>query len=334
MKYKVVLVTIVTFLILTTGAFIFQIYRKSAQYEAQISELSAQLDLIQENMGLIERSVLHKTTEITNRVETVFSQQRKNIENVRLLLDDVKILRPKDWLLAEVHYLVRLTEKKLFFEHDVISAIRLMESADQRIAALDDLGLVFLREAISDDILKLKQVSPIDRHSLVLSLINLQKKVDNLPLINYTLLSDALESKETALQDTKGWQSHLKTSLKDFLKIFFTFKTYSGDSIPLLSRQTHIYVKENIKSKIETAINSVYAQQNEIYITSLNVVAKWSLISFEQQDSAVMEFNKLLDELTEQSLLFEYPEKLQTSNIISDVVADRFYTPISVKDNQ
>ena len=51
---------------------------------------------------------------------------------------DVKGRRPNDWLLAEADYLVKLAGRKLFLEHDVESATQLMESADQRIASLND----------------------------------------------------------------------------------------------------------------------------------------------------------------------------------------------------
>ncbi len=46
--------------------------------------------------------------------------------------------RPNDWLLAEADYLVKMAGRKLWLEHDTASATILLESADHRIAELND----------------------------------------------------------------------------------------------------------------------------------------------------------------------------------------------------
>lgn len=62
-----------------------------------------------------------------------------------------------------------------------------MESADQRIATLNDPSLVPLRKAMASDITKLKTIPIIDRDGLVLRLTALQQQVDQLPLANAIL---------------------------------------------------------------------------------------------------------------------------------------------------
>ncbi|MDF5281328.1 heme biosynthesis operon protein HemX, partial [Vibrio parahaemolyticus] len=174
---------------------------------------------------------------------------------------------PNDWLLAEADYLVKLAGRKLFLEHDVESATQLMESADQRIAALNDPSLVKLRKAMANDITKLRTIPLIDRDGLVLRLTALQQQVDKLPLANALLPeAEAVENTEVS-EDIANWQDNLMTSLKDFSENFITFRTRDGNVIPLLSPEQHFYLKENIKAKLETAIKAVYQEQGEIYTT-------------------------------------------------------------------
>ncbi len=76
---------------------------------------------------------------------------------------DMKGRSPNDWLLAEADYLVKLSARKLYLEHDIFSATELLENADQRIASLNDPNLFPLRQAMANDITALKALPIIDR---------------------------------------------------------------------------------------------------------------------------------------------------------------------------
>ncbi|MFE8730636.1 uroporphyrinogen-III C-methyltransferase, partial [Aeromonas hydrophila] len=69
---------------------------------------------------------------------------------------DLNDKRPNDWMLAESEYLVRMAGRKLWLEHDLVSAITLLGNADERIAALNDPSLMPIRKALAEDITKLK----------------------------------------------------------------------------------------------------------------------------------------------------------------------------------
>ncbi|USD41035.1 uroporphyrinogen-III C-methyltransferase [Vibrio sp. SCSIO 43135] len=305
----------------------FQMQQQNAQYEAQIAALQAQLKQAQSSMtsdlSTIKQDTISKATEVTHRAETILTQQQKSIESLQLAVADVKGRRPNDWLLAEADYLVKLAGRKLFLEQDVVSATKLMESADQRIASLNDPSLVPLRKAMANDITKLKTVPLIDRDGLVLRLTALQQQVDALPLANAILPEAQVEEKQVVSQDIYDWKDNLMTSLKDFSENFITFRTRDGNVIPLLSPQQHFYLKENVKGKLETAIKAVYDEQGEIYTASLSTAQQWSTAFFNNDDNAVIEFNKALGQLSGQNIQVEYPVKLQTQNVLADVINER-----------
>ncbi len=231
--------------------------------------------------------------------------------------------RPNDWLLAEADYLVKLAGRKLFLEHDAESATLLMESADQRIAALNDPSLVPLRKSMANDITKLKSVPLIDRDGLVLRLTALQQQVDDLPLANAILPEAKEEKPKQVSQDINDWQANLKTSLQDFSENFITFRTRDGNVIPLLSPQQHFYLKENMKAKLETAIKAVYVEQQEIYVAAITTAEEWSQSFYDQESNSVKEFNKTLELLSKQTVQVEYPVKLETQQVLSDVIRER-----------
>ncbi|EEX95526.1 uroporphyrin-III C-methyltransferase [Vibrio orientalis CIP 102891 = ATCC 33934] len=313
--------------ILFGGGLTFQIQQKNAEYQAQINALQTQLkqtqDNIQSELDSTQKQAIDKATEITHRAETVLAQQQKSIVSLQVAMADVKGRRPNDWLLAEADYLVKLAGRKLFLEHDAVSATKLMESADQRIAALNDPSLVPLRKSMANDITKLKTIPLIDREGLVLRITALQQQVDKLPLANALLPEAQQVEKQVVSEDVYDWKDNLMTSLKDFSENFITFRTRDGNVIPLLSPQQHFYLKENIKAKLETAIKAVYVEQQEIYSTALTTADKWSATFFNQDSNEVIEFNKALELLSKQTVQVEYPVKLETQQELSDVIRER-----------
>ncbi|OLQ93671.1 heme biosynthesis operon protein HemX [Vibrio ponticus] len=313
--------------ILFGGGLTYHMQQKDAQYQAKIDALAAQLQQTQSSLTsevkATEEATLAKATEIAHRAETVLAQQQKSIESLQIAVADVKGRRPNDWLLAEADYLVKLAGRKLFLEHDAESATLLMESADQRIAALNDPSLVPLRKSMANDITKLKTIPLIDRDGLVLRLTALQQQVDQLPLANAILPEEKVQEAEKVSQDINDWQQNLKTSLKDFSENFITFRTRDGNIIPLLSPQQHFYLKENMKAKLETAIKAVYVEQQEIYTAALSTAEQWSQSFYDQNSNAVKEFDKALELLSKQTVEVEYPVKLETQQILSDVIRER-----------
>ncbi|MCF4176738.1 MULTISPECIES: uroporphyrinogen-III C-methyltransferase [Vibrio] len=309
------------------GGLSYQMQKQASDYEARIAKLESQLQATTSNlsneMQQVQSDTLKQAKTVTHKAEVVLGQQQKSIESLQLAVADVKGRRPNDWLLAEADYLVKLAGRKLFLEHDVVSATRLMESADQRIAALNDPSLVSLRQSMANDITKLRTVPLIDRDGLVLRLTSLQQEVDKLPLANAILPDAPAVEKRQVSQDIYDWQDNLMTSLKDFSENFITFRTRDGNVIPLLSPEQHFYLKENIKSKIETAIRAVYKEQGEIYKVSLETAEKWSESFFDMDNNSVKEFNAALGKLSQQNIQVNYPVKLETQAQLSDVINER-----------
>ena len=309
------------------GGLTYKMLEQQSEYQTQIAQLQSQLEQAQsamkQELSQVKEETIEKATTVTHKAEVVLGQQQKSIESLQLAVADVKGRRPNDWLLAEADYLVKLAGRKLFLEHDVESATQLMESADQRIAALNDPSLVGLRKAMANDITKLRVVPLVDRDGLVLRLTALQQQVDKLPLANALLPEAAAVEKQQVSEDIANWQDNLMTSLKDFSENFITFRTRDGNVIPLLSPQQHFYLKENIKAKLETAIKAVYQEQGEIYTTSLETADKWAMAFFNQDDNSVKEFNKTLSQLSKQDIQVEYPAKLESQNQLSNVIRER-----------
>lgn len=319
------LAIVISLLFAGGGAFLFN--QQNVQYQSQLAELEAKIsgmsNQIDQRISSVEKNSEANANEVFLKAETALLQQQESIKSLQVALADVVGRRPNDWLLAESDYLVKLAGRKLFLEKDVVSATKLMESADQRISVLNDPSLVPLRKEMAKDITTLKSVPLIDKDGLALRLISLQQQVDILPLAN-AILPDApaVESKEVS-NDIYDWQENLMTSLQDFSEQFITFRTREGNVIPLLAPEQHYYLKENVKGKIETAIRAVYNENQDIYQSSLKTADEWAMQFFKLDDPAVQQFNKSIQQLVSQSVEVKYPVKLVSQKALQDVINDR-----------
>ncbi|EEX67263.1 uroporphyrinogen-III C-methyltransferase [Vibrio metoecus] len=328
------LASVALLLVLALGAgFAYVHQQQKAQLNNELQAIRAELKQTRDALNAqLEQTVSQATsqaTEITHRAETVLEQQQKSIESLQLAVADIKGRRPNDWLLAEADYLVKLAGRKLFLEHDAETATQLMESADLRIAALNDPSLTPLRKAMANDITALKNIPLIDRDGLVLRLISLQQQVDSLPLANAILPADQPQETPAVSENINDWQTNLKSSLKAFADNFITFRSRDGNVIPLLSPTQHFYLKENLQAKLETAIKGVYTEQQTLYVTSLTTAEQWSNSFFNAGDKAVQAFNAELALLAKQQVQVNYPVKLQTQQQLADVITERLRRSVS-----
>jgi len=327
--------------IIFSGGIAYQMQQKDAFYQAKINALQTQLTQTQSQLAAeinqIKQETQTKADQLTHKTDVALNQQQKSIDSLQLAIADIKGRRPNDWLLAEADYLVKLAGRKLFLEHDIVSATKLMESADQRIAELNDPSLVPLRKAMARDITQLKIIPLIDREGLVLRLTTLQQQVDTLPLANAMLPETQQQSAPQVSENINDWQNNLVSSLKDFSENFITFRTRDGNAIPLLSPEQHFYLKENLKAKLETAIKAVYAEQQEIYTTALSTADKWSASFFNSDDQSVQQFNHALLQLSKQNIQVQYPVKFETQHELADVITERLrreVSPMSVTEDK
>lgn len=311
-------------------------HQQGLAQEAQIAALQQQIATITNQVQTSQKETIGQVDQSLQRTQVVIEQQDKSISSLQLALSEMEGRRPNDWLLAEADYLIKMAGRKLWLEHDVISSTTLLESADHRIAELNDPSLRNVRKAMSNDITSLKAVARIDRDGLVLRLTSLQEQVATLPLAN-AIIPEAKSVEENIVSTSvDDWQTNLKTSLKNFSEHFVTYRQRDGSVIPLLSPKQDFYLQENIKSKLETAIHSVYREQGEVYATSLTMAKEWAEQFYNIDDPATQSFINTLDQLAKENIEASYPDRLQSQPIISDLINERLrgkIKPLSSEEN-
>lgn len=246
--------------------------------------------------------------------------EMKNLQG-RVL--DLNEKRPNDWMLAEAEYLVRMAGRKLWLEHDLVSAITLLSNADERVAALNDPSLMEVRKAMAEDIAKLKTLPTLDREGLTLKIAALSDQVDQLPMNAVSMPEAEKQPDQTVSETVDDWQSNLKKNWVHFTENFITIRRRDGAVEALLSPQQEIYLRENLKTKLLQAQLAVYREQQELYADSLDKAKTWTQQYFDQDDSATRYVLSEIDKLKGEQVKFDYPDRFQTQALLERVLNDR-----------
>lgn len=312
--------------VLFSGGLTLHMQQQRADHQAQIGALRAELNqarnTINTQLGEAKEQAITATRDIATQAELLLNQQKQSVDSLHLALAEIQGRRPNDWLLAEADYLVKLAGRKLYLERDIETATQLVQEADLRVAELNDPSLTSLRRALRHDIAQLQAMPLIDRDGLVLRLMSLQQRIDQLPLANALLPEETQPSQPTVSEDIADWKTNLRTSLQAFADNFITFRVRDGQAIPLLSPQQDLYLRENLKAKLDTAIQAIYSEQQEIYTLSLNMALEWSNDYFNRYDQQVKAFTHSLEQLAEQHIQLDTPQ-LTAQQSLADVIRER-----------
>lgn len=259
---------------------------------------------------------------LSDETKKQLAQQNSTIEGLQTALTKMK-RSPDDWLIAEADYLVRMAGRKLTLERDVVTATELLKDANQRIAELNDPSLLELRHAMTNDIAKLQNVPLIDKDGLVLKLSTLEQQIDHFPLANAILPDENPADNNQVTSDISDWKSNLLLSLKDFSAKFITVRVRDGDAIPLLSPKQDFFLRENLKTKLETAIRAILEEHQDIYTTSVGTVIQWASAYLNTNDSQVKQFIQTLKQIEATKVQVSYPSQLESQTLMTNVMHQR-----------
>jgi uroporphyrin-3 C-methyltransferase len=237
-------------------------------------------------------------------------------------LADVSGRRPADWLLAEADYLVRMAGRKLWLEHDVKTAIMMLQSADSRIQDLDDPSLLPLRAKLAEDLQALQQINQVSTSSIALALGAMLKQVNNLPLAFFKRPeNDAVD--ETVTGSIDDWRSNLARNWREATKNFFSFKQVTAEIKPFMSEQQQWLSKEQLKFALLQAQIAVLQENTTLYQQSLQTAFGLLIESFDTEKDNVVQFTNSLSNLQRTDFDINYPKQFNVAPLLQDIIEQR-----------
>ncbi|WP_368192986.1 uroporphyrinogen-III C-methyltransferase [Aeromonas sp. s8] len=302
-----------------TGGLYLHGHKNAVAQQAELAQLKQQLASA---LSKIDQTSSKDAEQLAalDQTQQRLQGEMQGLQNRVLDLNDK---RPNDWMLAESEYLVRMAGRKLWLEHDLVSAITLLGNADERIAALNDPSLMPIRKALAEDIAKLKGMPRIDREGLTLKLAALSDQIELLPLSTVSMPEAKAEPDQAVSTNPDEWESNLKKNWVKFTENFVTIRRRDGAVEALLSPQQEIFLRENLKTKLLQAQLSVYREQQALFEDSLDKAQRWLTQYFDTDNSATRYMQGEIDKLKGEQIQIDYPAQFKTQAMLEQVLTER-----------
>jgi len=277
----------------------------SNEKNEQVSQLESGLKAMQNKVIQLEEFNKSKTEEITT-----LQAQIKQVSQL------ASAQQPNDWLFSEVDFLLNNALRKLILDNDVDTAISLLKLADETLVKINNTQANSIRNAINQDLKKLLSLSSVDQNSVMQKLSQLANTVDELQVLNVNF-DDTPENNNKLSDSIEDWQQNVEKSATSFLNHFIRISPkQSANKKELLAPNQDIYLRENIRLRLQLAIMAVPRQQDELYKQSLDAVSSWVRSYFDTNSETTQNFLKSVDELSELSIYVDVPEQLASLTLL------------------
>ena len=274
---------------------------------AQIQQLIAFSQMASEQIG-----ALHQEIAVKEQSLSALKQE------VQRLANQAKAEQPNDWLLTEADFLLNNALRKLVLDNDVDTSIALLKVADETLSKVALPEVTSVRNAIHADLKNLLSLNNVDQNAIMQDLSELANNVDELTVLNVNFDEDPNNDKLTDSLD--DWKENAEKSAVSFLNHFIRVTPKKANDKALLAPNQDIYLRENIRLRLQIAILSVPRQQDDLYKQSLQTVASWIRTYFDTNTDVAQNFLKNLDELAEQSIYVDVPTQLSGLNALDKLL--------------
>ncbi|MEX4029309.1 heme biosynthesis-like protein [Haemophilus influenzae] len=271
----------------------------------RLTQLEQGLKTAQENIAQLEQLIVSKTGEITS-----LQTQMKQINQLAIAQ------QPSDWLFSEADFLLNNALRKLVLDNDVDTAVSLLKLADEALVKVNNSQANEIRSAINQDLKQLLSLSSVDQNAVMQKLSQLANTVDELQALNVNF-DETSKNNDKLSNNITDWQQNIEKSATSFLNHFIRISPkQNSNKKELLAPNQDIYLRENIRLRLQLAVMAVPRQQNELYKQSLEAVSSWVRSYFDTNAEVTQNFLKLVDGLADTSIYVDVPEQLKSLTLL------------------
>lgn len=280
-----------------------------AQVASSINSAKSSLDKSIADMNQQLGQLQAQSSQEQQNIEQLQDRLTKSIQQVTATQNTSR----KDWLLAEVEYLLRLANQRVLMENTKDGALALLKSADKILKETDDVSIYEVRKALAEDIAALEAVPTLDTEGVFLKLGALNGQVQNLRLIPISEQHKLPELIEEVAPEvvSESWTNDLKASWSkaaDKLGSLVVIRHRDEPIEPLLSPEQTYYLQQNLHLMLEQAQLALLQRKQASYDASLNKAHSWISTYFEQQDAATQSLLNGISDLKAVKVTTQMPD--------------------------
>jgi uroporphyrin-3 C-methyltransferase len=252
--------------------------------KAQIAELQQNAVNQQQTQKALQSAVEQKLAAQSSQREAMHKQILNDVKQqlfatnaaLQARIAEVSGRQPAYWLIAEARYLVDLAEKRLNVEHDYLTAVELLMSAEKRLAELSNGEAFSMRQLIAKDISAVQIQQTTNKAEGYQSINRVMNGLDKLAI--KTLDIPELKVGE-GKESYSAWDTFL-TNLKQFSQHIFRVNYYRGEVAPFISPEQQALIRANLRQQLLTAQTALLRDEPKVYYAAIAQTQEWLTTHF------------------------------------------------------
>ena len=251
-----------------------QVNDKIDRLRTQLGELKASQDRLGTQVATLAARIDSSQSAVRNELRGL----RELPAQVGELGQSVEELRTRTeapqraWVRAEAMYLLDLGERRLKLEHDVGTAMVAMETADARLATLDDPAVAGVRRLLAEEIAALRAVPAPDLNDVLARIDAVEAAIPDLPVLGVP----ATRGKRAAPVDAKGGAverglDRLGVALRDLV----SFRRIDPATSRLVTQEEESLRRQHLDLLLFSARVAAMEPDGPAYQQALQAAADW-----------------------------------------------------------
>jgi uroporphyrin-3 C-methyltransferase len=243
-----------------TRAQILQLRGTQDRLAAQLSTLTARLETAQNTM----RSEVRGLRELPAQV----GELGRSVEELRTRTEAPQ----RAWVRAEALYLLDLAGRRLNLEHDVVTAIVAMESADARLATLHDPAAADVRRLLAQELAELRAVPSPDLQAVLARIASIENAVGVLPVLGVPVTAGRRVEAEP---EPKGALARGLHRLADALRDIVSLRRIDPATTRLVTQEEESLRRQHLELLLFAARIAAMEPDAAAYQQSLKAADAW-----------------------------------------------------------
>lgn len=287
--------------------------RISAQAQQQQNTEQQILNTLSQNKNAQTRQLEQQLTVVERQLnlaqQQVATELQVQIQALRQQVQTKDSAPPRHWLLAETEYLLQLAAKKVWLEYDFATAIALLNTAQEKLIKLEDPSLVLVRQAITEDIEQLSQLSSLDLTQVHLQLQQARKSTLTLPLKQQQTEINTVTKPEVTL---KQWRQTLDYYWQQTWRNLFIVRSAVPEDYFSLTNEQQLMLRTSLSQQLLLAQLAALEHNNAVYSEAIQQADNQLQRYFDPAATAVQQLQQQLQQLLKLDVSRAQPKALRS----------------------
>ncbi|MBD3667885.1 MAG: uroporphyrinogen-III C-methyltransferase [Kangiella sp.] len=300
-------------------------YQTAQDKASTLDRLNQQVQQQQNVIDVLEsdsKQQANELSQVNHQLSLQLEQLQKELKETQQKITSTDE-QQNQWMLSEAEYLIRQASYKLHYTDNAKTIVGLLQAADRQVLAMNDSGLQSLRQAINNDINKVRASGALDTEGVTIKLQSLKSLVADLELATVQLpdsetTEETNDSEADNEEEISAWQ-RFKNSFSSALSQYYTVHHYDESMKPFISPQHDALLRQNILLNLQTAQLAAIQHNDAMYHNALSEVEGWVNQYFKSEPATTTAFIQQLHELTQMSVKLNLPQQLESLGVIEQM---------------